>query len=1415
MALAWVDNGYYTPDVWTYVNVNDAGGWNGSTDIWVRSGPSTSGTTKYQRYNRGIGSRVNVYDYSGAGTTSNPIWIYYDYKNNGSSRGWSATWSAGFTYFEPYSWGSWVDSGYWSGEAWAYYYYPNAGSTSYTRQASARRTSPSFTLHATPGSNTVDSNSSTITLTVNYNNGSANATQNGTKFTRTIYSFNGWDEKTSASPPNSLTAGTRDYPAGYSMYDERDLHYYAVYTSSSSTQYANNTKSLGTPTKASTSTTYTVNYNANSGTVSPTKATASQTTTYYFSQWTGSTGVTINSSKVATFTQTGTATASYTSSTGAVGTVTLPTPTRTNYIFNGWLAPNGQTYAAGASYRPTSTSETLTAQWTLNQITLTLANSASWTGSYAPTGGGTLTPGANITLIQPIKDGWHFVSWTNASGTVLSYNATFPTTAPTSSTTYTANVARNTYKVRYDSNGGSGTMAESSHTYGVASNLRTNTFTKNGATFAGWSTSSTATSVDYADGASISTLNPTDGGITILYAVWRAATNMYIYTNNKWTPALKYVYTSNAPSTPPVTPKAEFDTAWANTRMTFSYSNGSWTAQHNTFTVSNIGNASGSVTVEALVNDGDYPGVNCVIKNSSNQTVTSAVTIATGASQTFTFQVSGTPTAEYTNENIGYAFVEDGEDYMSYIPVYINVDLPDPEPEVPTYTNGYSVAAVSGSTYTFTDNGAGYYESNNKGVDSSYALARTTFTTDGTKYVIVEYVVDSEIYFDVGVVSALNKTLSASTSRDSSNIVSTYPDYADGFARSLKKINFGKLAAGSYTFDTKYIKDESQADGADSMKFKVTFVSSPPTVLQSSCTYQAVSGASYGFGYANGWYYSQNNGVANSAAVGKLVIAANGIDRIYIDAFQSSQNSVDFGLISTNGATFSTNNTIDTANVLKSYKDVDGDATRIDLGVLAAGTYTYCIKFRKDGSGNYYDDCIQFRVYTDSADRWGGEYRRDSVTVEPVSGSTYTFALNSSGYYESNNKGVDSSYALAKVTVITTDSKYVVVDCINYAETGWDYGWLSTAGSTLPASYTWDTANIQQNFQNINKSSVYRVNYGKSYDKMTFYAKFCKDGSNSNYNDSLQFKVNLLSSLPAVLNSSWTYTSAGGTYQFIAHPFDDNDVGWIIPNNRGVNSSAAVSKITISANGSDHVYLDYYQSSEANYDYAQISTIGGTLSTSASADASYLARTYGASGYGTVDLGVLSAGTHTLYIKYLKDGSQHNEQDLCGFYVRFGGNSVASFPSIYSHHYLGEPTVNGATYGFFDNSDTVWQYQSRNSGVANSASVGRIYIRTNGFDPVYVDAYSFGESNFDYCILGIMDGPALSTNNTSDSSNVALTTNGYQMQVRTYSCGVLPAGWHYIYIKYRKDGSVDSATGDLGYFNVRFTSADPGSPPVG
>lgn len=1405
MALSWVDNSYWSYAWWKYY-------YTGSSGVAVRASASTSAQVYYRMSNS---SDLNAWVAVDDTSQKTELWIHHNGGSNHDWWGWSATRSGGSTYFTKQEDSQWVSDGYWSGTAWAYYYYPSSGSTSYTRQASSSRTSPSFTIRSSPGSNTVKSSSTTITLTVNYNNGSSNATQNGTKYTQTVYSFAGWDEKTSASAPPSLTAGTVDYSAGASRSSTSDLYYYADYTAGTpTTKYTNNTKSLGTPTKSSTSTTYTVTYAPNGGTVSPTRATTSRTTTYSFSSWTPSTGITVNSSNVATFTATGTVTANYTATNGTVGTVTLPTPSRTNYIFNGWLAPNGTTYAAGTAYRPSSTSETLTAQWTLNQITLTLANSANWTGSYAPTGGGTFTPGASITLVQPLKTGWHFVSWTNASGTVLSYNASYSTTAPNASTTYTANVARNTYKVRYDSNGGNGVMPESSHTYGVSSNLSTNTFTKTGSTFAGWATSANATSADYNDGASVSTLTSTNGGIVILYAVWRAATNVFIYTNNKWTPALKYVYTSVAPAPTPV---PEFTTSWPSSNITFTYSNESWSQANNRFTISNIGTATGSLYLWVNLNSPYKDYLTPTIKNSSNTTIVNAdatsglVSIDASDSDIYTVTISGIPTTEISNTIIGTLYISDGEGYSESKNLYSTITLPEAPP---TYTNGYTVAAVSGSTYTFVDNGAGYYESNNKGVDSSYALARTTVTTDGTKYVIVEYLCSCEAYYDYGLISTINTTFANSTSQDSNTIISR-PGYGDGFALSVKKVSFGKLSAGTHTFDVKFIKDSSSASGADSMVFKVMFVDSVPSVLSSGCSYSSVSGASYGFSLSQGWYYSRNTGIANSAAVGKLTISANGVDHIYIDAYQFSQNSVDFGLLSTRGGTLSTSNTIDTANVLRSYQNATNE-TRIttDLGVLSMGTHTYYIKYRKDASGNYFDDCIQFRVRTETASATTPSFINDSVTVEPISGSTYTFVLNSNGYYESNNKGVDSSYALAKVTVISRSTKYIVLDCINYAESNFDYGLLSTAGQTLSASNTVDTTNVKQSFQTINKNSIYRVSYGQRSGKMTFYAKFRKDFSASSYNDSLQFKVNFLSSLPAVLNSSYSFASAGGSYQFIRHPFNSTGQDWYIPNNMYKHNTAAISKITINANGIDNVYIDYYQSSEQNYDYGLIGTLNGpALSTTNAVDSSGInVNLKGKTGSGTVDLGVLASGTYTVYIKYIKDSSHSLNQDTCGIHVRFGGTSITGWINLSSYYWV--DTVPDASYGFVSTGDSEWPYWSDNKQISNSAALARVYFRCNGFDNIYLDVYCDGESSYDFGLIGTLNGANFSVTNTTDTANVQLSTSGKQRTVYTVNFGLLSAGMYSVCVKYRKDGSVNTGMDSL-YIKPRINGSAPSAPVTG
>lgn len=278
--------------------------------------------------------------------------------------GWVACSSEGSTYIN-------YGLSVYSGTGYARYYWPDAGTTTYKLQSTQTRTdTPKYTLKSSPGNLSIDSTKSDITLTINYNNGTTNGSQTGQKWTNTPYTFAGWDEKSSASAPSSLTSGSTDYAAGYQRSTVNDYYYYADYTAGTATpKYSNNTKALGTPTKSGSSTTYTVTYNGNGGTVSTSSASATKTTTYTFDKWTGSnTNISVSGTSC-TFTATGTVTASYTSSTSTTS-VTLPTPTRTGYKFLGWatssVATTG-TYSGGSSYTPTG-NIILYAIWEINGL---------------------------------------------------------------------------------------------------------------------------------------------------------------------------------------------------------------------------------------------------------------------------------------------------------------------------------------------------------------------------------------------------------------------------------------------------------------------------------------------------------------------------------------------------------------------------------------------------------------------------------------------------------------------------------------------------------------------------------------------------------------------------------------------------------------------------------------------------------------------------------------------------------------------------------------------------------------------------------------------------------------------------------------------------------------------------------------
>ena len=88
-------------------------------------------------------------------------------------------------------------------------------------------------------------------------------------------------------------------------------------------------------------------------------------------------------------------------------------------------------------------------------------------------------------------------------------------------------VAPATYSVKFNANGGTGTMADESFTYGTAKALTANAFTRTGYTFQGWATSATGAKV-YSDKQSVNNLTTTAGATVNLYAVWKESNPLYM-----------------------------------------------------------------------------------------------------------------------------------------------------------------------------------------------------------------------------------------------------------------------------------------------------------------------------------------------------------------------------------------------------------------------------------------------------------------------------------------------------------------------------------------------------------------------------------------------------------------------------------------------------------------------------------------------------------------------------------------------------------------------------------------------------------------------------------------------------------------------------------------------------------------------
>lgn len=227
-------------------------------------------------------------------------------------------------------------------------------------------------------------------------------------------------------------------------------------------------------------------------------------------------------------------------------------PTKTGYTFGGWYYDTDCSDAYPANqisgdsiivkYGDSHDSNpdankveiTLYAKWTPNTYEVAYNGNGATSGSM-DNSQHTYDVEKNLTANTYTRIGYTFTGWNTAAvggGTAYTDEASVVnlTAENDDIVTLYAQWEANSYKIKYDANTGSGTMADTDAVYDADVTLRKNTFAKTGYTFTGWDTKADGTGTDYADEATVKNL-ATSGDVT-LYAQWKPITYTVVYDAN-------------------------------------------------------------------------------------------------------------------------------------------------------------------------------------------------------------------------------------------------------------------------------------------------------------------------------------------------------------------------------------------------------------------------------------------------------------------------------------------------------------------------------------------------------------------------------------------------------------------------------------------------------------------------------------------------------------------------------------------------------------------------------------------------------------------------------------------------------------------------------------------------------------------
>jgi len=157
----------------------------------------------------------------------------------------------------------------------------------------------------------------------------------------------------------------------------------------------------------------------------------------------------------------------------------------------------------------------------------------------------------------------------------------------------------------------------------------------------------------------------------------------------------------------------------------------------------------------------------------------------------------------------------------------------------------------------------------------------------------------------------------------------------------------------------------------------------------------------------------------------------------------------------------------------------------------------------------------------------------ENPVVSTAQGASYGFVYSSStGYYISNNKGVDKSAAVCRIDFDLPVRCLVTIEYINYAEATYDFGVFGNIDSPLSNNYyaagsngatiTDNDYKLACNTSSHNSSSPQTITYEIPSGEHYINIKFSKDDATSSNNDTIQWKI--VSIEPLEANNYYTYT---------------------------------------------------------------------------------------------------------------------------------------------------------------------------------------------------------------------------------------------------------------------------------------------------